>query len=91
MCDFCATACLRDIHAEHMLECSAVNLDCADVCRMAASVMARDSAQIPAVCELCARICEACAQECESHEAAHCQDCAESCRHCAELCRALIS
>lgn len=74
-----------------MLQCVALATECADVCRVAASTMARDSAHVSAVCELCARICESCAAECENHDAEHCQDCAESCRHCAQLCRELIS
>ena len=91
LCDFCAAACLRDVHAEHMLNCVALNMDCADACRMTAAALSRDTPHVSAFCELCARVCESCATECENHDADHCQDCAESCRHCAELCRELVA
>ncbi|RYF01917.1 MAG: four-helix bundle copper-binding protein [Comamonadaceae bacterium] len=90
-CDFCAAACLREPDPRHMAKCIALDMDCAAVCRLAVSCMARDSAHVAHVCELCARMCESCAHECESHEAQHCQDCAQACKRCAQLCRSMFS
>ena len=74
-----------------MAKCIALDMDCADICRLAAATMARESPHVNYVCELCARICESCAQECMSHAADHCQDCAEACKRCASLCRDMLA
>ncbi len=89
-CDFCSAACLREADPRHMAKCIALDMDGAAVCRLAAAAMARDSAHLAYVCELCARICDSCAEECASHEAQHCQDCAWACRRCAQICRDLF-
>ncbi len=90
-CDHCATACLQEPDVGEMARCVALDMDCAQVCRFAASAMARGSEFAGAVCQLCADICEACGEECERHPADHCQQCAEACRRCAEACRQMAS
>jgi hypothetical protein len=88
-CDHCAASCLQEDNVKMMARCIALDIDCAQICRLAASVMARGSEMSPQVCEVCALICEACGEECARHEAAHCQECAEACRRCAQECRAM--
>ena len=86
-CDHCAVACLGEPDPKSMARCIALDLDCAALCRLAASYMARDSESAGALCSLCADVCESCAAECEKHDMQHCRDCAASCRRCAEECR----
>ena len=86
-CDRCATACLSEQNVAEMAECIRSDMDCADVCRLASAVMARDSSRAQEICLLCASICDACAAECEKHQHEHCKQCAEACRKCADECR----
>ncbi len=86
-CDHCAAACLQEADPKPMARCIALDMDCAEICRLAASYMARGSEFASPLCSLCADVCEACGAECEKHPMAHCKDCAEACRRCAEECR----
>ena len=86
-CDHCSTACLAEPDPKPMARCVALDMDCADACRFAAAVMARDSEFAQAACAMCAEICDACAAECGKHDMDHCKACAEACRRCAEECR----
>lgn len=86
-CDHCATACLREDEAKSLADCVALDLDCADVCRLAAAAMARNSDYVQAICELCAGLCDACGRECGRHDHEHCRACATACERCAEECR----
>ncbi|AXA91375.1 four-helix bundle copper-binding protein [Massilia sp. YMA4] len=85
-CDNCAAACLQEGHASEMARCIALNMDCAQVCRLSAALMARGSQFAAALCRVCADICRACAEECGKHSMDHCQRCAEACRRCADAC-----
>lgn len=75
----------RILHA--CTRCIALDMDCAEICRMATSYMARGSEFAMQLCAMCADVCEACGAECEKHEMAHCQECAEVCKRCAAECR----
>jgi len=86
-CDNCAASCLQEQDVKMMARCIALDMDCAQICRLAASYMARGSEMAQAVCAVCADICEACANECGQHQMAHCQECAQACRRCADECR----
>jgi hypothetical protein len=86
-CDHCAAACLAEENPKPMARCIALDMDCAQVCRMASSYMARDSEFAAAICAMCADVCEACGAECEKHAMDHCRECAAACRRCAEECR----
>lgn len=88
-CDHCASECLAGGHATEMTECIRLDLDCAALCRVASSAMARASQQAKEICALCATACDACATECERHQMEHCRQCAEACRRCAKECRAM--
>ncbi|MFD2296656.1 four-helix bundle copper-binding protein [Massilia sp. GCM10020059] len=70
-----------------MARCIALDMDCAQICRLAASYMARSSEFAAAVCQMCADVCDSCADECAKHQMAHCQECAQACRRCADECR----
>jgi hypothetical protein len=86
-CDHCAAACLHEADVKAMARCIALDMDCANMCRLAASVMARGSENAAAVCTLCAQLCDACGEECAHHSMPHCQACAVACRRCADECR----
>lgn len=88
-CDHCAAACLQEDDVKMMARCIALDMDCAQICRLAASYMARGSELAQRICAVCAEICEACGDECAKHKHAHCQECAAACRRCAQECRAM--
>jgi hypothetical protein len=88
-CDHCSTACLREPDPRPMARCIALDMDCAQLCRLAAAVMARDSEFAGATCGFCADLCEACEAECAKHPHDHCQMSAEACRRCAAACRSM--
>jgi len=86
-CDHCAASCLNEQDVKSMAHCIELDMDCAQICRLAAGYMSRGSRFAAALCRLCAEVCEACAQECARHQMEHCQRCAEACCRCAEECR----
>ncbi|MFA9439245.1 four-helix bundle copper-binding protein [Uliginosibacterium sp. sgz301328] len=86
-CDECVSGCLLEEDAQYMALCIQLDLDCAGMCRLAASALARQSPAVGVICETCARVCDLCAEECARHDMDHCQLCASACRDCAEACR----
>lgn len=86
-CDHCAAACLQEDDVKMMARCIALDMDCAQICRMAASYMARGSEFAKAICQACADVCQTCGDECAKHQMGHCQECAQACHRCAEECR----
>ncbi len=90
-CDFCAASCLGEPDLKMMARCIALDMDCAQLCRLAASYMARSSEFVDTICQVCADICDACAEECARHQMDHCQACADACRRCADECRRMAS
>ena len=70
-----------------MTDCIRLDMDCAEICCLLASFIAKDSMHANHLLHECAEICEACAEECEKHShLEHCRACAEACRHCVEAC-----
>ena len=90
-CDNCAASCLHEADVQSMTRCIALDIDCAQVCRLAAAMMSRGSEFASLLCRDCAQICEVCAEECSRHPMEHCQRCAQACRDCASLCRHMAS
>ena len=86
-CDHCAASCLKETDVKAMARCIALDIDCAEICRLAAGYMSRGSESARDLCALCAEVCETCGEECAKHNTEHCQACAEACRRCAEECR----
>lgn len=86
-CDHCAVSCLQEQDVKAMARCIALDMDCAEICRLAAAYMSRGSEMASAICQLCADVCEACGDECAKHQMGHCQECAQACRRCADECR----
>ena len=91
-CDHCAAACLRENDVKMMARCIQLDIDCAEICRLAAGYMGRGSELTADMCEACAEVCDLCAEECEKHsKMQHCLTCAQACRRCAEECRRMAS
>lgn len=83
-CFQCATACLEEEDPKSMAGCIALDMECADMCRLAAAAIARGDKHVKAICLLCADICQSCATECAKHAMGHCQRCADACRSMAQ-------
>lgn len=90
-CEHCAAACLKAPDIRDLTICMSLARDCADMCRFAARLMARESALVDEMCRLCAIACQACAEECGKHTLDHCQECAQVCQRCVDECEALLS
>ncbi|WP_423140843.1 four-helix bundle copper-binding protein [Parablastomonas sp. CN1-191] len=91
-CHACATVCLSDA-IQHCLAMGGKHtepahfklmLDCVDICRTAASFMARGSDHHAHICRECAEICRACAESCEA--LGDMRECVDACRKCADSC-----
>lgn len=87
-CNFCAASCLKEEHVHMLTQCISYDIDCAEVCRTTAILLARDSKHGKHLLKECIELCEACAAECEKHDHDHCQASAKACRECAEACKA---
>lgn len=89
-CNHCATACLDEQDVKMLARCIKLDIDCADICSLTASLIARGSEHGEHLLKECAEICNACADECEKHNhMEHCKRCAEACRTCAEECSSM--
>ena len=88
-CLQCASACLKEDDPKTMVHCIERDMECADVCRLAAASIARGDHHTKAMSLLCAQVCKACAAECATHAMAHCQHCAEACQRCAGACTSM--
>ncbi|MBN8739164.1 MAG: hypothetical protein BGP24_09665 [Lysobacterales bacterium 69-70] len=64
-------------------------IDCAEVCRSAAALMANGSAFHAAQCVVCADICRACAESCK--RVGDMDECVQACERCADACEAMAS
>jgi hypothetical protein len=78
---------MKEPDVASMARCIALDIDCAEICKLASAAMARGSEQVHAICAVCAEICEACGEECAKHQVDHCQACAAACKRCAQECR----
>ena len=88
-CLQCAASCLQESEPKAMVRCIALDLECADIFRLAAASIARSGEYTKAICALCEQICNACGVECSQHPVEHCQKCSDACRRCADACLAM--
>jgi len=92
-CESCYAHCaglLAEGHKDHATTAEACN-DCADLCRVSASLSARGSLLAPEVCDACAAACDRCVVLCgEFKDDAHMQQCAKTCGECAAACREMV-
>ena len=89
-CNHCIAACLDEQDVKMLATCIKLDIDCAEICMLTASLIARGSAHGKHLLKECAEVCNACAIECEKHaHMDHCKQCAEACRACTEACQAV--
>ena len=98
-CLACATVCEQTI--AHCLQQGGKHaapdhiklmIDCADMCRMSATLMTRGSDFHAKHCALCAEVCHACEESCEEFpDDAQMKACADACRTCAGSCRRMAA
>lgn len=87
-CNHCSTACLEEKEVQMLTTCIKLDMDCAQICTVAAAFIARGSAHAAHILKECAEICTLCAEECAKHtHMEHCKRCAEACSRCAEACK----
>jgi hypothetical protein len=90
-CDMCYELCLQEEDVQMMTECITLDRDCADICRLTAAMLSRNSDHTDHLMKECIDVCEACANECAKHENEHCKKCAEACNKCAKSCKQFTS
>ena len=92
-CDMCFAHCkalLAQGKKEHE-KTAQLCVDCADCCKLAATLTARMSPLAAEACDCCAKCCDKCAEACEKFpDDKHMAVCAKSCRDCAKECRAML-
>jgi hypothetical protein len=87
-CNHCTTACLDEADVKMLTECIKLDIDCAAICTLTASLIARGSEHGKHLLKECAEVCNACAAACEKHaHMEHCKACAAACRKCAAACQ----
>ena len=82
---------MKEFDVQAMAKCIARDMDCAQICTVAAAMMARGSGHVQEICKVCALICQSCGDECAQHDMEHCQACAKDCHRCAEECRKIAA
>jgi len=94
MCASCTQHCAHQVSEgkkEHLATLKSCQ-DCADVCAVAASIVARGGPYTADICKLCADVCAKCATECEKFATdTHMKMCADECRKCEAACRKMLS
>ena len=89
-CNHCISACLEEEDVKMLAKCIKLDMDCAEICSLTASFLARGSVHGDHLKKECAEVCNACATECEKHShMEHCKKCAEACRACAAECSSM--
>lgn len=90
-CENCYRACFDEPNIKKLEKCIRLDRDCADMCSLTMSFLARNSSEAETVVRTCAEICAACAEECEKHDHVHCKECADTCGDCEESCLAYLN
>lgn len=85
-CDQCAAVYLNAEKPKTKGNYLTLNVQCAELCRIAAALLAQNSEYARDICKRCAKICLQCAKECGRFSDTHSQQCAEACYNCADQC-----
>lgn len=67
-----------------------VAADCAEFCKLSATMIARHSPLMTASCGACADACAACASACSKFDSEVMKSCAETCKKCEDSCREMV-
>ena len=91
-CDHCFDACFQEQDLQMMIRCIRLDRDCAEICKLTASALARNAESARILLQACADICRECGAECAKHsQHEHCRQCADACKACEQACRAALS
>lgn len=85
-CENCAAEGFKEGHSEMMEKCIPMDIDCADICMLAARLLQRGSMISHEFLVICEKACRLCAEECGKHDHEHCKKCAQACKECADAC-----
>lgn len=77
-------------HKEHA-RAAHLTVDCAEFCKLAATMVGRQSPLMGYACQSCAEACQMCASECDKLSSAKMKECAQSCRNCERACRDMLA
>lgn len=77
-------------HREHA-RAAHVAADCAEFCKLSATMVGRQSPLMGYACQSCAEACQMCASECDKLQSAQMKECARSCRDCEKACRDMLT
>lgn len=89
--EVCANGGMREANRHAMADCTALSMDCMDICQLAIRYMERGSRMVSAACAACVEVCERCQEECDMYQMDYCRACAEACRTCALECQAVMA
>jgi hypothetical protein len=92
-CDSCYKHCLSLVASDQRQHAVTAQLcvDCADCCKLGATLAARRSPLAGHACDCCAKCCDECAAACEKHAGDEIMaNCARECRACAKVCRDMV-
>ncbi len=89
-CLQCTSICLKENNVGNMVGCIAMDMECANICKLAATSIAQVDSHRLDVCKICLEICEKCATECAKHTMSHCKKCVQACNACAKACEAML-
>ena len=97
-CTRCAEVCNETFHYsfEHLTDghkqhagVAELTVDCQEFCKLAATMLARESDVMGFACAACAEVCKACAEECKKHDDKQMKECVEACLACEKTCRTM--
>jgi hypothetical protein len=95
-CTTCADANLLEDDIDKLRTCTALCLNCANVCEVTALVLSRPAQWDPVIAhgllQACVRACTTSAEECARHadHHRHCAICEKACRACSDACTQLL-
>jgi len=94
VCNEASHHCLMELekgttHKEHHAQTHHLTMDCAAMCGVSVTLIARQSPLMAEQCNACAEACRRCAEACEKNhaDAQIMKDCARICRECERSCR----
>jgi hypothetical protein len=85
-CSRCYDACLMQNDTEKLRLCMYLTEDCAEICRLTASLLDRNSPNAELFLKLCSDTCRVCAEECQKVASVQSLKCADTCLKCEEVC-----
>jgi hypothetical protein len=91
-CNHCTSSSLEEENLEMLAKCIKTTIDCAAICSLTASLLARNSEHGKHLLKECIEVCKACADECSKHADHHdnCKACAEACNTCIVDCQSIV-